>query len=32
VTRRELPALGHMAVLKDERVYKALQDWLETRH
>jgi pimeloyl-ACP methyl ester carboxylesterase len=32
VTRRELPALGHMAVLKDERVYKALQDWLESRH
>lgn len=29
VTRVELPALGHMAMLDDERVYSALRDWLQ---
>lgn len=29
VTRREFDALGHMAMLKDERVYAALLDWLQ---
>lgn len=29
ITRREFPALGHMAMLKDERVYSALMEWLK---
>lgn len=28
VTRVEIPALGHMAILNDARVYQALRDWL----
>lgn len=31
VTRVELPALGHMAMLGDERVYSALREWLQAR-
>jgi len=30
VTRRELPALGHMAMLRDERVYAVMRDWMQT--
>ncbi|MGH8491898.1 MAG: alpha/beta fold hydrolase [Moraxellaceae bacterium] len=29
ITRREFPALGHMALLKDARVYTALMEWLK---
>ncbi len=29
ITRREFPALGHMALLKDERVYAALMEWMK---
>ncbi|MDQ8036702.1 MAG: alpha/beta fold hydrolase [Pedobacter sp.] len=29
ITRREFPALGHMALLKDARVYSALMEWLK---
>lgn len=29
VSRREIPALGHMAMLKDKRVYDALLEWLK---
>lgn len=28
LTRRELPAINHMALLADDRVYAELQDWL----
>lgn len=28
ITRVEIPALGHMALLDDARVYQALRDWL----
>lgn len=31
VTRVELPALGHMAMLDDERVYGALREWMQKR-
>lgn len=29
ITRREFPALGHMAMLKDARVYSALMEWMK---
>lgn len=29
ITRREFPALGHMALLKDARVYSALMEWMK---
>ncbi len=29
ITRREFPALGHMALLKDARVYSTLREWLQ---
>lgn len=29
VTRREFEALGHMQMLKDERVYQALLEWMQ---
>lgn len=31
ITRVELPALGHMSILSDERVYSALREWLQMR-